>query len=218
MPPVLPKESSAATPAPKKSRTWLIVGLAIIGSALLGILGIVGVGSLFVLAAEQQPLSSNDKAALLTIEDVALWMENFSPDKSKESFSKKKYLDGAYDIEYEYDDASNEKAPHVMCSISMEKRVSDALISYKTLHTGLSIGYASEEVEQVERNDLFQWGDASRFCLLELEGAPVGIVFSSRKGSRVFLVSISGIYFDDSGSIKELLEERLRAVERLPAP
>ena len=82
IPPVLPKESSAVAIAPKKSRTWLIVGLAIFGTALLRILGVVGVGSLFVLTAEEQPLSLNDKAAMLTIEDVVLWMEDFAPDKS----------------------------------------------------------------------------------------------------------------------------------------
>ena len=218
IPPVLPKESSAVTSAPKKSRTWLIVGLAIFGTALLGILGVVGVGSLFVLTAEEQPLSLNDKAAMLTIEDVVLWMEDFAPDKSKESFSKTKYLDGTYDMEYEYEDSSNQAAPYVYCSITLEKKVSDALISYKAYHAGLNIGLASGELEQVERNDLFQWGDASRFCLLQLDGAPTGIVFTSRKGTRVFSVTISGVYFDDSEAIKELLGERLRALERLPAP
>ena len=116
MPPVLP-------PAPRKSRTWLFVVLSLAGAALL----VVGAGALFVLTAKEQPLSANDKAALLTVEDVALWMEDFTPDISLESFSKKKYLDGSYEIDYEFDDPSNEAAPYVMCSIAVEPKASDAL-------------------------------------------------------------------------------------------
>ena len=40
-----------------------------------------------------------DRTALLTVEDVAPWVEGFSPDKSMESFSKKRYLDGSYEID-----------------------------------------------------------------------------------------------------------------------
>ena len=216
VPPVLPQ---ASPPVPRKSRTWLFVVLGLAGAAMLGFLVVVGTGALFVLTAKDQPLSANDKAALLTIEDVALWMEDFAPDKSLESFSKKKYLDGSYEIDYVFEDSSDDAAPYVMCSIAVEQKTSDALISYKAVHVGLHIGFGAEEgVEQVERNDLFRWGDASKFCLLESEGLPVGVVFSARKETRVFLVSISGIYFDDSETIKELLEEKLRALERLPAP
>ena len=214
-PPVL---SQASPPAPRKSRTWLFVVLGLAGAALLGFL-VVGTGTLFVLTAKEQPLSANDKAALLTIEDVALWMEGFAPDKSLESFSKKKYLDGSYEIDYEFEDSSDEAAPYVMCSIAVEPKASDALFSYKAMQAGLNIGFGAEEgVKQVERNDLFQWGDASNFCLLESEGMPVGVVFSARKETRVFLITVSGIYFDDSAEIEELLGKKLRTLERLPAP
>jgi len=216
MPPVLPL---ASPPAPRKSRSWLFIVLSLAGAAVLGFLLVVGAGALFVLTAKEQPLSANDKSALLTVEDVALWVEGFSPNLSLESFSKKKYLDGSYDIDYEFDDPSEESAPYVMCSIAMEPKASDALISYKAMQAGLHIGFGAEEgVEQVERNDLFQWGDSSKFCLLEAEGVPVGVVFSARKETRVFLISISGVYFDDSAAIEELLGEKLRALEQLPAP
>ena len=56
------------------------------------------------------------------------------------------------------------------------------------------------------------------FCLLESEGMPVGVIFPARKETRVFLIAIFGIYFDVSAEIEELLEEKLRALDRLPAP
>ncbi|MDP6903785.1 MAG: hypothetical protein QF406_05005 [Verrucomicrobiota bacterium] len=219
LPPVLPSASPPNTPVPRKSRTWLVVVLGLAGAALLGVLVMVGTGSLFVLTAKEQPLSVKDRAALLTVEDVAPWVEGFSPDKSMESFSKKRYLDGSYEIDYEFDDPVNEEAPYVMCSIAVEPKVSDALISHKAMQAGINIGFAAEgKVELVERNDLFQWGDASKFSLILSGGAPVGMVFSARKKRHVFLLSISGVYSDDSVAIEELLVKPLLALERLPAP
>ena len=119
MPPVLPPASPPASPVPRKSRTWLVIVLGLIGAALLGVLMVVGSGALFVLTAKEQPLSAKD---------------------------------------------------------------------------------------------------APKFSLIMSEGAPVGMVFSARKEKRVFLISISGVYFEDSESIEDLLEGHLRALEQLPAP
>ena len=219
MPPVLPPASLPASPSPRKSRPWLVVVLGLIGAALLGILLVGGSGALFVLTAKEQPLSTKDKAALLTVEDVALWMEDFSPDKSLESFSKKIYLDGSYEIEYEFDDPASKDAPYVMCSIAVESKASDALISYKAMQAGLNLGFAAEEnVVLEERNSLFQWGADSKFSFIISEGAPVGMVFSARNDIRVFLISVSGIYSDDPASIEDLLTGPLHALDQLPAP
>ena len=65
------------------------------------------------------------------------------------------------------------------------------------------------EIEVVERNDLFEWGDRSRFTILKTDGQPFGNVFITRKGKHVFYVLISGVYFDDRESISDLLSEPL---------
>jgi len=219
IPPILPSASPPDVPVPRKSRPWLVVVLGLAGAALLGLLLVVGSGSLFVLTAKDQPLTAKDKAALLTIEDVALWAEDFSPDKSMESFSKKRYLDGSYEIDYEFDDPADEDAPYVLCSIAVEPKGSDALIAYKAMQAGINIGFAADgEVGLEERNSLFKWGDNSKFSLIMAGGAPVGMVFSARKDIRVFLISVSGICSDDPVLIEALLIEHLRALEQLPAP
>ena len=68
------------------------------------------------------------------------------------------------------------------------------------------------------RNDLFRWGDDSEFSLLKANGLSFGNVFVGRKGKRVYMITVSGIYFDESAEIRDLLGEKLRALERLPAP
>jgi len=80
----------------------------------------VGGGALFMLTAKEVPVTVADKEAVLDIADVALWLDGFSPDSSKESLKKTKYLDKSYAIEYVYDDSLNDEAPYLMCSISVE--------------------------------------------------------------------------------------------------
>ena len=208
------------SPPPKrKSRTvlYLILGLFLsIGGVVVLI---VGGGAFFLLTAKDVPVTSADREAVLDISDVALWMDDFSPDSSKESLKKTKYIDKSYDIEYEYDDSLNDDAPYLMCSITVEPSISDARFSYTAMKAGFSLGFSGEPgVKRVGRNDLFRWGDDSEFSLLKASGLSFGNVFVGHKGKRVFMITVSGVYFDESAEIRDLLCEKLRALERLPAP
>ena len=81
------------------------------------------------------------------------------------------------------------------------------------------LGFSGEPgVKRVPRNDLFRWGDKSEFSLLEADGLSFGNLFVGRKGKRVYMITVSGVYFDESKEIREFLGEKLRALERLPAP
>lgn len=101
----------------------------------------------------------------------------------------------------------------------MEPISSDALISYKGVQLGLNIGFNSQcGTSQMERNDLFRWGDQSSFHVLYVHGAPIGNSFKAIKGKRVFMMTFSGVFFEDTTAIQELLQPRLDTLERLPAP
>ena len=74
-PPVLPPSGlppvSPLPPAPRKSRTVLYVVLGLAGAALLGLLLLVGGGVLFMGAAQDEALSADDEATLLTVSVLA---------------------------------------------------------------------------------------------------------------------------------------------------
>ena len=208
------------SPPPKqKSRTVLYVILGLFLSFGGVVVLIVGGGAFFLLTAKDVPVTTADREAVLDISDVALWIDDFSPDSSKESLKKTKYIDKSYEIEYEYDDSLNDDAPYLMCSITVEPSISDARISYTAVKAGFSLGFSGEPgVKRVARNDLFRWGDDSEFSLLKASGLSFGNLFVGRKGKRVYMITVSGIYFDESAEIRDLLGEKLRALERLPAP
>ena len=202
------------SPPPKRnSRTVLYVILGIFLSIGGVVVLIVGGGTFFLLTAKDVPVTAADREAVLDIADVALWIDDFSPDSSKESLKKTKDIDKSYEIEYEYD------APYLMCSITVEPSFSDARISYTAVKAGFSLGFSGEPgVKRVPRTDLFRWGDDSEFSLLNASGLSFGNVFVGRKDKRVYMITVSGIYFDEPGEIHNFLDEKLRALERLPAP
>ncbi len=223
VPPVLPTSGPPSppvegSPTQRKSRTLLYVFLGLFLAAGGGVVLFVGGGALFMLTAKEVPVTVADKEVVLGIEDVDLWLDGFSPDSSKESLKKTKCLDKSDDIEYEYDDSLDDDAPYLMCSITVEPSISDARISYTAVKTGLSLGFCGEPgVKRVPRNDLFRWGDKSEFSLLKADGLSFGNLFVGRKGKRVYMITLSGVFFDDPVEIRDLLGEKLRAVERLPA-
>ena len=158
-----------------------------------------------------------DKEAILQIDELALWIENFSPDSSKESLEKTKDFDNSYNIAYEYDDSLTENAPYLYYDISVQPTKSDAVLIYNSLKIGAWIG--SGDHKEIVRDDLFSWGDESKFYLLQTEdGSTFGNSFFARKGKLTVGVIISGVYFDRSEDIHDLLDEKLEALEHLPTP
>jgi hypothetical protein len=167
--------------------------------------------------SESASLTEKDKAAVLQIEDLALWIEGFIPDPTKESLVKTKEFDNSYDIEYTYEDEEGDTPLYLYHSVSVQPTSSDAMIVHKAVDFGTWIG--SGETKLVTRNDLFSWGDESEFCLWQTESGDIfGNYFTGRKGKKVVLIAISGIYFDEPDAINELLKKAFEAVERLPVP
>ena len=181
---------------------------------------ILTVFSLVVLVSscsESANLTEQDSSAVLKAEDLSLWMEGFTPDTTKESLVKTKEFDKSYDIEYTYEDQAGDIPLYLFHSISVQPSSSDAVIVHKAMDFGTWIG--SGETNLVTRNDLFSWGDESEFCLWKTESGDVfGNYFSGRKGKKVVLIAISGIYFDQPETIEELFKKSFEAVESLPVP
>ena len=50
------------------------------------------------------------------------------------------------------------------------------------------------------------------------DGTPVGNFLTAVKGKRVFMVTFSGVFFDDPVAIRDFLVPHLDALERLPTP
>ena len=198
----------------KKSKVWLIVLLAV--GIPLGLVSLfLGLGALFLATAKDLPVTAADREVLLEAGVLAEYVEGFDPSLGTESVGKKRFLDGSHEVEYEYEHPEDDPdhALYVLCTATIEKKGSDARITYAAaVHTmSLGLGFGGLTVEA--RDDLFSWGDDSKCALLRGEGgAPVGNLFSCRDGTRVFQCTFIGVYFDEVGGLAELLQPILTSL------
>ena len=208
-----PQEPPPPPPAPRKKRTliWILI---LVPASIVGVVMLfVGGGLLFIATGKEQPVTARDHAILVDIDMLAEWMyEEYIPEKRGETLIKTRYIDGSYDIEYEYDIPEDMNAPYLSCIVTVERTISDAQTSYVAIWGGSQLGFSllsDIEIDLVERNDLFRWGDRSRFAILKTEGEPFGNVFITRTGKYIFYIIISGVYFDNHDGISGLLSEPL---------
>ena len=196
-------------PRQSNNKVWIIVAAVIAISIIGGMLLVVGLGALYWATSSEEPLGPNDQAAIVDIDMFLDWSgDPYAPDYSGEKLIKTRFLDGSYDVDYDFNVPEDPDAPYLNCNITIEKNKADANVSYVSMWTGALLGMhmlGDADVEVTERNDIFRWGDESTFAILSVDGEPFGNMFSARKDTRVFFIIFSGIYTDDGEFVNDLL-------------
>jgi len=180
-------------------------------------MGIIG---LFVSAAfvaflffptSDYTLTESQKACVLTVEQLAEHYEiEITPGAG--TWNTKRYLDGSVDIDYMYEDSSD-MALWINCMLSIQRSVLDAKGVKEGCWLGSKISYKGVASLE-EDNSVFRWGDASRFAYLVTEGERYGILFVTRKGSKVFYLEVANCSIEDPDEISALVTPLLERYER----
>ncbi|TWU12228.1 hypothetical protein CA54_10510 [Symmachiella macrocystis] len=194
-----------------KKKSWAILAL---GLSLFGVLAIIGgIWALYNYAAQPMPVTAQDREAVIDIHHLAEWLEDYVPDEQGEVISKTKFLDGSYDLEYEYDRPDDDSEPYLYCSVTVDRNKAEAHASFLATLQATQLGiklFAEGETNMVQRSDVFSWGEESQFAIVEFEGEPIGNMFIAREQNYTFYFVVYGVYFDDSDSVHDLLSEKLR--------
>jgi hypothetical protein len=168
----------------------------------------------------EEPVTAADRAVLITAEQVAKFEPGFRPDPALGKFRKVRHLDGSRELTYEFETPDRaEQQFYIHCLVGVEPTASDAKDSYADLRlednskSVVHNAQAPERLDEVERNDLWRWGDSSRCMLLKYQGVEVGNHFMARKGRRYFSLVITGVCFDRSEVVAELLAPLLSRLE-----
>lgn len=202
-------------PAPekkKKSRKtlYLVLGLGI-GIPLALIMFVVAMGLLFEFTSSSEPVGASDRAMLLDAEAVAEWIDDYEVQPGIETVTKTRYIDGSYELDYEYEDDRDDDYLYVTSNVSIERKVSDAMTVFTSLELGVKIG--AGDIEFDKRPDLLKWGDATSCSILREGGTPFGNLVLARKGKRVYMIMISGVYFDEADALQELVVPYLERLD-----
>jgi hypothetical protein len=162
-----------------------------------------------------EPVGAADKEVVITAEYAATFVDHLAVDPNKGKFRKVRYLDGSREMTYEYGNPEETDEPlYVWHTISVERNAKDARDAYAGLQFANRLGLGKAEgVQEVERNDLWTWGDQSRCVVLHSQGQPFGNIFMGRKGRRYFVLIISGLYFNKAVDIKSFLDPLLKKLD-----
>jgi len=173
----------------------------------------LAVAALLIGGCERNlPVGAADKEVVLRAADLIPFGYGLEETEQYEKFDHIRYFDGSHELTYEFQtpDSEEENALYINVVVSVEKSTADALTSHGAEKVGLTIGLKANGVEQREIKDFYKYGDSSSFAILEKDGHPIGNIFTTRDGKRVFVLTLSGMYFDDAETFKELIEGRLR--------
>jgi hypothetical protein len=204
-------------PPPKKlfRNSGIFVFLVVAGSMFL-ICGGFCLFSYFAFMHEiDEPVAEADKDVVVTAEHVSQFVDNLKFDKNRGKFSKVRHLDGSKEMSYDYQsDDGDQEGLYVNCFVGVCNSPTEARDAYRGMKLGTNIGMsAAGDVKEVDRNDLWSWGDESRCALLQSNGKSVGNIFMARKGKRYFVLFLVGVYFDKKDDIKEFLDGILKKVD-----
>jgi hypothetical protein len=190
----------------------LIVGL-VMGGLFLVCSGL-GVGGYFLFVHEiDVPVEAADRSLVVTAKRVAEFVPKLRVEPARDTFQKVRTLDGSRQLTYEYESIHDEDN---ILYVNHQVYVDQTLDGAQGAYVGLGIGtrlFGFQQVKEVERNDLWKWGDTSRCAILMRDGKSVGNLFMARKGRRYFLLIIVGVYFEEKGAIHDLLDPFLQRLD-----
>ncbi len=130
-----------------------------------------------------------------------------------ESFKREQWFDGSIMLEYTFEAPTDPNLPYVYSTAERHPSALDAKLSYSSGNIGLPLGLGESELEI--RDDLYSYGDGSRFGILKADGQPYGNYFAMHHGRTVFTVILSGFYFDDGELWAELVAPTLASIESM---
>ncbi|MCA8914324.1 MAG: hypothetical protein KDB90_02845 [Planctomycetes bacterium] len=195
-------------PPPRKRRTWLIV-LLVLGIPVGLLVAFIALGFAFLAMADEKPATEADKQLVLTVTALEPYIADYTADPARGTFTRRDNIDGSWEVEYEYEDDEL----YIMSGYYRENSADDAKYTVTGHGLGTSIGFSGEDIKEVEHNELFRWGDDSKFYLVMHAGKPIGNHLTARKGNKVVYILFSGVYFDDSELLHEFLDPLLQRVD-----
>ena len=152
---------------------------------------------------------------LLIAKDLQVYDLELDLSGASEKAYQKKWINGAYDIKYEYDRRDSDNFDPLFFGVKLEidKNIAKAKETYKN---GLKVITKMSSVAKMpcrEIKNKIKWGDENYYALRLKEGNPVGMIFTGRLKNKVYTIIIAGLYSSDHSLITDLVIPKLQSID-----
>lgn len=182
---------------------------------VLVVIGFVSGLAYFLLGSDSEDFfvvgepSAEEKALLLTPEDLVDYFSDFTPVVDATRFSKFKIfktqtIDAVYEV-------SENNQPNMNCSIKTFATDFNARQTFFSDLKGMELGFkvGARNTVELEEMDGLTFGELSKFYLLDSERGPVGNLFSIKRDKGFYSCFLIGFYIDESEVLKEVITPKI---------
>ena len=160
-------------------------------------------------------IDPEDYPFLLLAKDLQIYNLKLDLSGSAEKARLKKWINGVYDIKYEYDRRDRDEFHTLFFSVKLEieKNNKEAKETYNEglaviTKTSAAVGMPCREIK-----DTIHWGDENYYAVREKNGNPVGLIFKGRLNNKVYTIIMAGLYSSDHSLITDLVIPKLENID-----
>lgn len=170
----------------------------------------------YAFLSKTKEIDPNDYPFLLTAKDLQIYNIKLDLSGRSEKAYQKKWINGAYDIKYEYDRRDSDIFDPLFFSskLELDKSIAKAKETYKD---GLKVLTKMSSVAGMpckEIKNQIKWGDESYYALRLKDGNPVGMIFSGRMKNKVYTIIMAGLYSSDHSLLTDVVIPKLQSVDK----
>jgi hypothetical protein len=173
------------------------------------------VSSAHALFAKTKEINPEEYPFLLLAKDLQIYNFKLDLSGSAEKARLKKWINGVYDIKYEYDRRDSDDFHSLFFSVKLEieKNKREAKETYKDGLAVITKVSAAAGMPCREIKDTIEWGDENYYAIREKNGKPVGLIFMTRSNNKVYTLIMAGLYSSDHSLITDLVIPRLQHID-----
>ncbi len=165
--------------------------------------------------SKTKEINPEDYPFLLLAKDLQIYNIKLDLSGSAEKARLKKWINGVYDIKYEYDRRDRDEFHPLFFSVKLEieKNKKEAKETYNEglaiiTKTSAAVGMPCREIKNT-----IQWGDENYYAVREKNGKPVGLIFKGRLNNKVYTIIMAGLYSSDNSLITDLVLPKLENID-----
>lgn len=165
--------------------------------------------------AKTKEIDPEDYPFLLLAKELQIYNLKLDLSGSAEKARLKKWINGVYDIKYEYDRRDSDDFNTLFFSVKLEieKNKKEAKETYNEglaviTKTSAVVGMPCREI----KNTII-WGDENYYAVREKNGNPVGLIFKGRLNNKVYTIIMAGLYSSDHSLITDLVIPKLQNID-----